>query len=154
MTRPRHRPAPTSLLCLALLVVTACGGDPLGPPEVARPGILAFHGASRNVLSVPDTVTAGEPFDVRVRTYGGGCDRKGETRIDRSAGLAVITPIDVFPEDPDLVCPDVLRRFEHVARVTFRERGTGEVRVRGRRVPPDEEIVRVRTVVVEAATGS
>lgn len=150
MMRPRHAMLPVCLLAVGAL---ACGG-PLGPRDVARPGILEFHGESRDVVSAPDTVTAGEPFDVTVRTYGGGCDQKGETRVDRSAGVVVITPIDVFTEGSGVVCPAVLRRFEHAVRVTFEEPGAGEVRVRGRRVPPDEEIVRVRTVVVEAASGT
>lgn len=141
-------------VCLLAVGTLACGGDPLGPRDVARPGILEFHGESRNVVSAPDTVTADEPFDVTVRTYGGGCDQKGETRVERADGVVVITPIDVFTEGRDVVCPSILRRFEHTAQVSFEAPGTGEVRVRGRRVPPDEEIVRVRAVVVEAADGS
>ena len=151
MIRPRH---PTLLAWLLAAAVAACDGDPSGPRDVARLGILEFHGESRNVVTAPDTVEAGEVFDVTVLTYGGGCDRKGETRVEEIDGSVVITPIDVFAEGEDVVCPSSLRRFEHTARVTFGEPGTGEIRVRGRRVPADEKILRVRTVAVEAAGGS
>lgn len=152
MLRPRH--APIALACLLALAAAACDGGLSGPRDVSRLGILEFHGDSRNVVTAPDTATAGEPFDVTVLTYGGGCDQKGETRVESADGVVVITPVDVFVEGEDVVCPAILRRFEHAARVSFDEVGTGEIRVRGRRVPPGEEVSLTRTVVVEAAGGS
>ncbi len=156
-TRARRLLSAAGLLALpaALAVAAGCGGDDVtGPGEVTWLGIVEFHGDGPEV-SAPASATVGEEFTVTVRTFGGGCFSKGPTRVDTVDAVIRIRPFDLAPDDPDVVCPDVLRIFEHRADLTFGEAGERTVRIVGRRVDGevDEVIELDRTVTVEAAAA-
>lgn len=158
-TKARRLLLPTALLALpaVVAVAAACQGGITGPRDVTRQGIVEFHGDGPEV-SLPASVTAGEAMTVTVRTFGGGCTSQGPTRVDTVDAVVRILPHDITTEGRNVVCPSILRSFEHRADLTFEEAGERTVRIVGRRVgrEVDEVIELDRTVTVEApeeATG-
>lgn len=133
-------------LALALLLLLACS-SPSGPRERRVIGTIEFFD-DPVVISLPDTAAAGEPFTATVRTYGGGCTRKGDTEVDVDGLRANVIPFDIETVGDQVVCPAVLVRFQHSATITFEEPGTGDVIVQGRREPENELFTVERTVVV------
>lgn len=147
-----------TLAAMLLVAAAGCGDGLIEPRDVTRRGIVEFHGDGPEV-SLPASATAGEAFTVTVRTFGGGCTSKGPTVVDTVDAVVRILPHDVTTEGPNVVCPAVLRTFEHRADLTFEEAGERTVRIVGRRVDGevDEVIELDRTVTVEAraeATGA
>ncbi len=73
-----------------------CGSDqPTGPgdgePESVR-GVIFFEGEAPFAI-VPDSVRAGEEFEVTVRTWGSNTGwRLDRTEVDRQGSRAVIRP--------------------------------------------------------------
>lgn len=115
--------------------------------EVKRIGTIV-HYEDPLLITTPDTVTAGDPFEVVVRTYGGGCVEKGEVAVQQE-GLSVdVTPWDLVREGEGLNCPDVLGMFDHRAVLTLPTARTAEIRFHGREAPADSLLVVTRSVVV------
>lgn len=116
-----------------------------------RLGTLAT-GPEGPALEVPDSVAVGVAFTVRVRTRGGGCDRRGPTRVERGAGAPTVVPRDsIFVGEA--VCPAVLRTFSHEATLTFDDPGRSTVRFRVRD-PADGSVVEIdRSVEVGSAAA-
>jgi hypothetical protein len=77
-----------------------------------------------------DTVQAGTPLSVSIRTVGNGCYSKGPTDAGVRGLKATVTPYD-FVRVAD-VCTEVLKSFDHEAQVTFGQPGEATVRVRVR----------------------
>lgn len=139
-------------MAAAALVALGCssGTEPGAQPGGGAPdrrvlGTIEHYGDAA-VVSVPDTVVAGETFTVRVRTYGGGCVSQGHTEAKVSGTQAMITPFDIRSDAE--VCTQELRFFDHAAELRFEQPGTAEVVVRGVRKPGDEVITIERRVVV------
>ena len=130
---------------VAAVFLCACGGL-FGPEEGRRLGVIAFHG-DPVVVEVPDSVGAGEPFQVSVRTYGGGCISKGDTEVEIEGRNVDVVPYDIH--DGESNCTDDLALFEHRVTVTIAEPGLAEVRIRGNEMPADTQVVVTRRVVVE-----
>jgi hypothetical protein len=102
------------------------------------------------VLEAPDTVVAGQPFEVLVRTYGSnGCWREAGSAVEGSGLTRTVTPYDRNPaaEDRTIACPDVVVRLPRTARLTFSEPGEAVLRVLGRRMvggeAPDDELAEI-----------
>lgn len=131
--RPRFR----TLGLLAVLGLAGCGSL-FGPDDEEVLGRLTYFGHPSGV-HVPDTVTVGVPFEVSVRTYGGGCISFGRTSVEYASGAIDIRPYDV--DSLADVCNDELIPFEHTAEVTVNTSGPWVVRFHGREVPPDSVIV-------------
>jgi hypothetical protein len=138
------------VLALAVFVIGtgACNGAKVAEPGIEpRPAILQFYSDPVHI-DLPDSVARGSAFYISVRTYGGGCASQGHTEVEINDLLAKVEPFDLEPTDPNVVCPEVLRVFEHVVSIRFDEVGTATVRVFGRRQPGDETLSVDRTVVV------
>lgn len=133
-------------ICSLIVAVSSCGGGPAGPGDGRLLGVIAFHGHPV-VVEVPDTVDAGEPFEVSVRTYGGGCLTKGDTEVEIRGRRVDVVPYDVHSGEN--ICTDNLAVFDHRVTVTIAEPGPAEVRIRGNEMPADKEVVVTREVVVE-----
>lgn len=127
------------------LTVSACSGvvDPIGGKRL---GVIAFHG-DPVVVEVPDTVEAGVPFEVSVRTYGGGCISKNGTDLRVDGLTADVRPYD--NHSGHQICTDELRVFVHRATLAFGAAGRAEVRFHGTEKPSGSAIVVARTVIVE-----
>ena len=131
------------LLCLRLgvlsvLLLAACTAPSGGTPTPGN-GIVDGDGPSERVFgtleyyggpfqaTVPATATAGEPFDVTVVTYGGGCIEKGETTVRFEGLQAEIRPYDFDTQPASGDCPAILRAHGHTASVMFAEAGEAKV---------------------------
>lgn len=128
-----------------VLLVAPCAG-PVAPEAGRITGVISFYDEPE-VVEVPASAPAGEPFEVVVVTYGGGCVTRNGTEVDVS-GLVV----DVRPYDMDSgaeVCTDELRIFEHRAAVIVHEIGTAEVRFHGLRWPEQQPRVIIRVIDVQ-----
>jgi hypothetical protein len=150
---------PTRLLTLSAFVfgATAAAAPPALPerPEQRVLGVLEFHSQPTiDVIQAPETVRAGEPFVVVVRTFGGGCERPGDAGVIVSTDIASIMPYDLTTATmPDAVCNTLLKRFVHAVVVQFDRPANATIRIWGRRVQPGlppggEPIVLERRVVV------
>jgi hypothetical protein len=139
-----------SILLLACLAALGCSGSPTASTG-RELGFLEYHGTSAEV-TVPETARVGEPFAVRVVTWGGGCTEKGETDVTRSGTRVDVRPYDLTASGADIACPDILLRLVHEATVRFDAPGTATVRVHGRVEPGARTIVVTRTVVIQPAS--
>ena len=86
----------------------------------------------RRCSRLPDTVRAGVPFRVVFRTFGAGCDRKGETQVAYAGeGRRVsLTPFDYTRVDTS--CQPVIQRFEHEVKLVFNQQGEAVIYGYGR----------------------
>lgn len=139
--RARHH----KLHTLVALGMLASGCSILGLGDTERPGVIEFYGEAAEIF-VPDTVSAGVGFEVVFYTFGGGCVSRGDTDVQVTENIAVLTPTDVH-SDAD-VCTAELRYLDHTTTVRLDVPGAGAVIVTGRTEPGDAAIQRVFSVVV------
>jgi hypothetical protein len=139
------------LACTSLLATAACPGIAgLTERWQRQPAYLVDDQEAR--VEVPARVNAGADFQVNVTTYGGGCERQGETEVSVSQGtrMADVTPYDETNVAAE-VCTDILKMFSHTATVRFEQPGTAVVRVHGLRLQDKAPVTVTRTVEVVAA---
>lgn len=137
--------------CTSLLATAACPGIAgLTERWERRPAYLVDDQEARVVA--PARVNAGASFQVNVTTYGGGCERQGETEVSVSqqARMADVRPYDETNVAAE-VCTDILKMFSHTATVRFDQPGPAVVRVHGRRLQGKAPVTVSRTVEVVAA---
>jgi hypothetical protein len=127
-----------------VLLAAPCTG-PVAPVAERVPGVISFYGESE-LAEVPESAVAGEPFEVMVVTFGGGCITQDGTEVDVSGLEVDVRPYDL--ESGGEVCTAELRLFEHRATVTVAVPGTAEVRFHGVRRPEDEPYVITREIEV------
>lgn len=85
------------------------------------------------VLSAPERAQVGVPFNITVRTIGGGCTEADGMESEVVGDLAVLRPYDVtLIPSGDVVCPAIVTRPEHTAQITFERAGSATIRVEGR----------------------
>jgi hypothetical protein len=115
-----------------------------------QPAILRFYG-DPVVLHVPDTVVVATPFQVAVRTYGGGCIDQGDTEVNVTGRAAAVRPYDIFVTylPPNHACTDDLRLYTHTPVLRIEERGPATVTVHGVAQPGDSVIAVQRAVYVQ-----
>lgn len=139
---------------LLLLLLSGCGSlfDPSDRVRYERrPGTLAFYSDPVQV-TVPDSVSAGNRFSVRVTTYGGGCSKQGPTDVKTNGLLAVVRPFDYdVAANSNVICPSILTFYKREAVVTFARPGAATVRIYGRQEPGEDPLVVERTVIVTAS---
>ena len=115
------------------------------------PGERGTATAPRPIVA-PDTVSAGEPFEVTVHTIGeNGCWRADGQELRVDGRTATIVPYDVHSGAD--VCTEVLGYLPHRATVTISTPGLAVIRVDGRRVRQGDRSWEIpvraeRTVVV------
>lgn len=151
------------ILCAsgALLALAACDLFTSPSPD-GSVGILEWDRiVTTNIVDAPsveapDTVAAGVPFQVVVRTFGAsGCWSAAGEGVRSRPRLVEITPFDRDGMGENRMCTAAIVRLTHTAQVSFSETGAGTLRVRGRRVfsSPDgmtagEPVVVEKRVVV------
>lgn len=139
------------LAALCVIFVAACGDDTLVQPfepEGLQPARLEFHGDPARV-TIPQTATAGVPFEISIQTYGGGCIEAGPTPVKLLGGTLDIRPLDDFPP-PESLCSADVRFNDHSVTYTVDAPMTLEVVVHGVRVSEAgrEDVTVTGTIVV------
>ena len=130
---------------LGASLLIACGSTTEPQPR-EQLGVISFYG-DPVVIDVPDTVAAGVPFEVSVRTYGGGCISKARTDVRMEGDTVHVRPFDRHSGHD--VCTDILHMFDHRAQVTLDAAGAFEFVFHGRAEPGDAAVSFHRTVIVE-----
>ena len=131
---------------------------PTAPPgasdEARMPGIIDFHNDGKTgVFTAPETVKAREEFEVTISTFGGGCEREGDTFVVvTSAGASVMVYDFTTATSPEVVCTQELKRLNHTVTLRFAEPGEMLIRVWGRRVGPDTPPVGVPILIEHPVT--
>ncbi|MGH2523598.1 MAG: META domain-containing protein [Anaerolineales bacterium] len=125
-----------------------------GQLEARVPGIIDFHAdGTRGVLTAPDRVQAGEDFEVTISTFGGGCQRAGDTAIVvTNIGAAVMVYDFTTATQPGVVCTAILKRLTHTITLNFTEPGEMLIQVWGRRVGQDTALMGVPIVLEHRVT--
>jgi hypothetical protein len=161
-TRPSTRHADVYILLAVALTLSAAGCNLLGVggggTTAPEPGLLYLEQPDRPppVALSADTVAAGTPVTVTVRTRGNGCYAKGPTGVRVQGRQATITPRDRVERDAE-VCSFEMRIFEHEADVVFATPGTAAVQVQAAvgdafpRGTAGRDTTVTRTVAVEEA---
>jgi hypothetical protein len=143
-----------TILLLTSLLVLGC--RPADPPESdrpapptadtiagelqRRPAALRFYAESAQV-TVPGEARAGEPFEVALTTYGGGCIREDTTEVRVTGLVAEVIPYQLAPrEGSSMVCTMELRFNRREIDVVFAERGAATVRIVGVSQPGDSAL--------------
>jgi hypothetical protein len=114
-----------------------------------QPALIWFY-HDPVVVQVPETVAVATPFEVTVRTYGGGCIDEGDTEVSVTGRAAVVRPYDIFVTHlpPNYACTSDLRLYTHRASVRFDDAGPATVTIYGRARPGDSTVVVQRSVHV------
>jgi hypothetical protein len=104
----------------------------VGIVEWSRSDVQTFADPALGALTAPDTVTAGQPFQVTVTTVGpNSCWRVAQTELAMQPSLATITPFDRVI---DGICAQALVSLPHTVQVRFDVPGEATLRAYGRRV--------------------
>jgi hypothetical protein len=120
----KHR----ATLLAAAFACAACA-NLAGPGGDRRPGIIESRYLHAPVLTAPDSVTAGTPFQVTVTTLGfSGCWTEDRTDVTSLAGEAVVRPYDRVREGP---CTQALVNLPHSVQLRFDQPGTASIVVQG-----------------------
>lgn len=91
--------------------------------------------SEQDAVTVPTTVTQGEPFEITVTTLGGGCTEQGDTEVDVEGLRADVTPFDIqITPPPGTGCTLIGRSFPHTATLSFAEKGSATLVFHGRKV--------------------
>jgi hypothetical protein len=131
------------ILISALLAGAACTGaenflpDPsqvrhVGIVEWSRSNVQTFADPALGVITAPDTVTAGQPFQVTITTTGpNGCWQAAGAEKAVQGNLATITPFDRVEGE---ICTQALASLPRTVELRFDTRGQATIRAYGRRV--------------------
>lgn len=148
---------------VVLTAVAACT-TPTGPlastalrleQPLPAPGASALRVASVQLYSdpfrvqAPASAVAGQPFDVSVTTYGGGCIGEDTTLVEGRAHGADVVPYQrVYRPAANGGCTMELRITQRQVHVLIAESGEATIRVIGRTSPGDSLVSAERTVSV------
>ena len=135
-----------TLAAAAVIASTASCGVFDIDDDGRRIGVITFY-SEPVVIDAPTAARRGEHFEVRVRTYGGGCIRQGETSTAVEGLRAGVTPYDI--DSGAGVCTSELRVFDHTARLRFDDTGPAIITVRGRRLPENELLIIEHHLIVQ-----
>ena len=104
----------------------------VGIVEWSRSNVQTFADPSIGVITAPDTVTAGQPFQVTITTVGpNGCWSAAGAELASQPSVATITPFDRVQGE---VCTQATVSLPRTVQVRFDVPGEATLRVYGRRV--------------------
>ncbi|HST63383.1 MAG TPA: hypothetical protein VLK84_32025 [Longimicrobium sp.] len=114
---------------IAALLLSACSPTDADELDYHRePGFLTWAGIAADVQA-PATVQAGQPFTIRVVTFGSTCRRPAPAEVVR---VGLRTDVAVYVQEPvGGTCNRALGHLEHDVELVFAERGTALVRIHG-----------------------
>jgi hypothetical protein len=135
--------SPKCWLLAAAVLISSC--DVFEPDHETVLGTVFFH-SNPVAVNIPDTVTAGTPFTVTIRTFGDGCYSFARTEIEFDDREAEIRPYDFRKTEG--ACADIFLAIDHSVVLQFGSQGAATVRVVGLRLPGATDDVIEKTVVV------
>jgi len=120
-------------ICALPLLLSGCPlADVLGLDTVGERAVIIYAGDTSEV-TVPESVTRGVSFEIRIRTFGGGCTRRtGRTHVVERANELVILPYNKRGVG-DGVCTADIKYLTHAVEVTREQPGELLVRIIGHR---------------------
>lgn len=137
------------LVLTALAAACTSSTEPIPGSTVRRPATLEHFGDPA-IISSPSSARVGVPIDVVFTTYGGGCISRAETDLEVVALDAQIRPFqDEYIPRANEACTAELRVESNTVTLTFNAAGTARIRVFGRKMPGNNELVLVRLVTVD-----
>jgi hypothetical protein len=108
------------------------------PREKEQRVLGNISGDQQEVVEAPATVRAGEDFKVTIKTFGGGCDREGDTGVITSESSATIMVYDfTSATHPGVICTMIAKRMPHVVTLRFTKPGEARIRIWGRKSEND-----------------
>jgi len=132
-----------------ITLIIAQAWDPTGPSSWRRRAATLEHYGYSAALTVPASTQRNVSFNVEFTTYGGGCVERATNEV-RVLGLDV--QIQSYQREytprANEACTDELRTEQNIIPITLSGPGTARIRVFGRRMPGDENIVLERAVLV------
>jgi hypothetical protein len=130
----RHRAA----LIATAFVLGACTNT-AGIDQIRQPGIIESRYLHVPVLTAPDSVTAGTPFNITVSTFGfSGCWTMDGTEVNTQAREALIQPYDLVREGERVACLQMPVILPRTVQLRFDEPGTATIVVQGVRNDGDQ----------------
>jgi len=150
----RRTVLPLTLVLFGLSSFWACDDDegPLAPDSgdepvtEVRPGIIQQRVDGPVDVTVPTEATVGETVSIRVRSFGNGCVRGGETSASVNGLSAVVLPLDTVRVG--VACTEQLLFFDHTTDLVFSRAGTASVAIVGRRWPDEQVVITQRAIEV------
>lgn len=157
----KTRGNPRSLAFLALVLTTACA-DPTGSAGHREIGIVEWiSGAQASssllseavssemaaVITAPEEVQAGVPFEVTITTIGPAiCWRADGAETQVEGDLAEVVPYDFNPQS-EFACGAAIIELPRTITITFAGPGDAIIRVNGRKVVGGDTSASTSTVV-------
>lgn len=124
-----------------------------GPDERQITGIIDYYDdRSAGVITAPQTVRAGEAFEVTITTFGGGCERAGGADVKVEGTTATIAVYDFTVAGPAVSCIAELKRLPRTVTLRFDQPGAAVIRVEGQRVGQDAPAEGVATTLEQPIT--
>jgi hypothetical protein len=144
----------STLPLLFVAAVTELGTPPASSQEARVPGIIDFGtDGTKDVLSAPTSARVGEDFRIKITTFGGGCEREGDTSVVvLSTGAAVVVYDLTTATHPRVICTAVIKRMPHTVTLRFEKPGKALIQIWGRRVGPETPPFGVPTVLEHRVT--
>jgi hypothetical protein len=99
-------------------------------------------------IGIPDTVPAGEAFQVNVLTYGNSCVEFARTEVEREGDVAEIRPYDRRDTESE-DCVNNTTTIAHPVTLRFGAPGRATVRIVGLRAPANEPDVFDKHIVIQ-----
>ena len=110
-------------------------------------GVVFVSGTTFHI-GIPDTVVAGEPFQVNVLTYGNSCVEFARTEVEREGDFAEIRPYDRRDTESD-DCVNNNTAIAHPVMLHFGAPGRATVRIVGLRAPANEPDFFEKHIVIQ-----
>ena len=147
------------MLAFTLLMLFMAAFSELGTPSPDRqqarvPGIIDFGAdGKKDVLRAPTRVRVGEDIEIKITTFGGGCDREGDTSVIILDNGAAIMVYDLtVANHPRVICPAVVKRMPHTVTLRFEKPGEALIQIWGRRVGPEAPLFGIPAVLEHRVT--
>jgi hypothetical protein len=117
----------------AALLLGACDSFYIDSDGVVIIGWVRADVPVTSSIAAPDTVTAGEPFDAVVYSFGSTtCATPVRADVVMDGLVARVTPYVRVPDDPGTQCTADVSPRPHPVRLTFPRRGQGMIEAVGR----------------------
>jgi hypothetical protein len=103
------------------------------PSETERViGLIDPFGERPATVDLPSDAVRGQPFELRVYTFGSSsCTTPDDAELEVEGLLARITPYDRVPSDAGVLCTRDMARFAHPVKLRFETEGVATLRVVG-----------------------